>query len=168
MPTMWITLFHSILYFAGPICVCAASTSSNVVDIHVAEGDIRLVNETKHGTGRVEIFHNNQWGTVCNDYWDIDDATVVCRQLGYPSAVGIGNSTKNSNKRMSQSMPIWLDNVRCNSIESKLIECIHNGWGKHNCDPEHSEDAFVQCQVESKYFHISNINLLYVLWILSR
>ncbi len=54
-------------------------------------------------------------------------------------------------------MPIWLDNVRCDSIESKLIECDHNGWGKHNCDPEHSEDAFVQCQVESKYCHISYI-----------
>ncbi|XP_072037008.1 uncharacterized protein [Amphiura filiformis] len=131
---MWLFLLHLIIHLSKQPCVCATNAM---------EGGIRLGLETKRGNGRVEIYHNNQWGTVCNDYWDIDDATVVCRQLGYPSATGYRQK-----KAGNLSMPIWLDNLRCDGIESKLIDCVHNGWGIHNCDSDHSADAFVQCQVE--------------------
>ena len=94
------------------------------------------------GAGRVEIFHNGAWGTVCDDYWDINDARVVCRELGYPNAVSAPHSA-----RFGQgSGPIWLDNVFCSGNERSIVDCAHNGWGVENCG--HGEDASVICSSE--------------------
>ena len=89
--------------------------------------------------GRVEIFYNNEWGTVCDDVWDLKDATVVCRQLGHPVAI---RRTQHASFGEGSGQ-IWLDNVACAGNESKLSECFKNDWGQNDCS--HSEDAGVVC-----------------------
>ena len=53
------------------------------LDSACTQNDIRLQNGPTKRQGRVEICRNNQWGTVCDDYWGTNDAKVVCNQLNY-------------------------------------------------------------------------------------
>ena len=104
---------------------------------------VRLVNGNE-SYGRVEVFINDQWGTVCDDLWDIDDAHVVCRSLGYASAVSAHGGAEFG----QGSDPIWLDNVQCSGGESNLAYCRHAGVAEdHFCF--HFEDAGVVCNSKS-------------------
>lgn len=114
------------------------------------EGELRLngrdinvqaSNDTRQG--RVEIYHDGHWGTICDDYWDLNAANVACSQLGFLLAVRKSSSAEFG----AGTGPIWLDNVRCTGDEANISECAHNGWGEHNC--AHSEDAGVVCSSKS-------------------
>ncbi|KFP90851.1 Deleted in malignant brain tumors 1 protein, partial [Apaloderma vittatum] len=108
------------------------------VDLGSSEA-LRLVNGPHRCAGRVEVFHNHQWGTICDDSWDLNDAAVVCRQLDCGKAV----SAPGLSRFGQGSGPIWLDGVRCIGTEATLAECPVKPWGKHTCN--HVEDASVLC-----------------------
>ncbi|NXT93636.1 MARCO protein, partial [Anhinga rufa] len=86
--------------------------------------------------GRVEIFYQDSWGTICDDGWGTPDASVVCRMLGYNRAVSAFTATPGTGR-------IWLDDVNCNGREHSIFDCEKLDWGVNNCS--HNEDAGVEC-----------------------
>ena len=104
-----------------------------------------------NGTGRVEIFHDGRWGTICTDQWDIYDARVACRQLGYEDA---GRALSGSYVPDGTG-PIWLDNLTCTGNEKTLDNCTHRGWGVHNCS--HWGDAGVECSAKGRFMQSKNL-----------
>jgi len=107
---------------------------------------VRLIDGSNSASGRVEVYitssgdpDNGEWGTVCDDNWDILDARVVCHQLGYLDAEAAPLSAY-----YGQGIgTIWLENLQCFGTEPDLFACIHNGIGEHDCD--HSKDASAKC-----------------------
>ncbi|XP_042201225.1 deleted in malignant brain tumors 1 protein-like [Callorhinchus milii] len=105
---------------------------------------LRLVNGQHSCEGRVEVFYNETWGTVCSDVMGmelmgLEAAEVICKQLNCGRALDVdydGTFGKGSG-------PIWLDDIMCNSNEYFLWQCLSPPWGEHNCD--HSEDVGVVC-----------------------
>ena len=78
--------------------------------------------------GRVEIFFNGTWGGLCGNTWDMNDATVVCHQLGFTSAV----AAFRADYVLDNPGPTWLD-INCIGNESSIFQCANSGLGKYKC-----------------------------------
>ncbi|KAI5085855.1 scavenger receptor cysteine-rich type 1 protein M130-like, partial [Silurus meridionalis] len=85
----------------------------------VEHWSLRLSGGKGSCSGRLEVYHNATWGSVCDNQWNIRNAQVVCRQLGCGSALsadrfGPGEGT------------VWLNRVKCRGDEIHLWDCHHS------------------------------------------
>nr|XP_014353050.1 PREDICTED: scavenger receptor cysteine-rich type 1 protein M130-like [Latimeria chalumnae] len=101
---------------------------------------LRLVSEEYICAGRVEVFYNRSWGTVCSDSFRKTSGDVVCRQMN----CGDLKELKPDAQFEEGLGPIWLDDVVCQGHESFLWACPSAPWGKHNC--AHKDDVGVICK----------------------
>lgn len=89
--------------------------------------------------GRVEVLIGNEWGTVCDDNWDKEDAEIICKMLGLGEALLAPRSALFG----EGSGPIWINEVDCNGDENNINQCSYEPAGSHDCS--HRQDAGVLC-----------------------
>ena len=123
------------------------------------DGQVRLVDGATDVEGRVEICFSRRWGTISGDGWTQTESTVVCNDLGYEAT---GKTRKNSThygisrvsclcppgrdidvRSATNSMPVYLQGVRCGGRELSILEC---GFRKHLAKNIHGRDVAVQCK----------------------
>ena len=96
---------------------------------------------SKNGTGRVEVYYNGTWGTICEYDWDINDAKVACRELGFQHTI----SHRRSGSVPYSWGPTWLYDVDCAGNEQRLSDCRHAGWGNSSYYCPSFLEAAVDC-----------------------
>lgn len=111
--------------------------------IAFTELEIRLHGGETHYEGGVEIKLNGTWGTICDDFWGIEEANVICRMLNFTEGA-LSTQCCGFYNGYGIAEKIWLDDVHCDGDEQSIAECRHGGWGSHNC--RHTEDVGVVCK----------------------
>nr|KAG5703087.1 hypothetical protein BaRGS_012149 [Batillaria attramentaria] len=93
--------------------------------------------------GRVEVYANGEWGTVCDRYWDDYDAAVFCRYLGYEDG-----AVRPTDDLEHATGKVWGPEFNCEGNETMLNDCTHRGWMPvtHSLSCfSHTRDAGVFC-----------------------
>ena len=128
--------------FPGIIVLCNDFFTANSSD----EGSVRLIGGLGPHEGLVQVLLAGYWGTVCDYKWGLLDAIVVCRQLGYltalaaPTRAAFGQGTGFT----------WMSGVSCTGYENSITQCPSSGIMSYVYPCSHSRDAGVICSVESE------------------
>ncbi|KAL4221648.1 Deleted in malignant brain tumors 1 [Mactra antiquata] len=133
-------IYDSLLTTTAPLC-----NQPTTYDYHqttTSQVPIRLVDGDTYYRGRVEVYYQGQWGTICDDSFDHNDVKVICRMLGLYQGSSYGVAYQGASFCQG-SGPIMLDDLHCSGYEYDISQCRSNGWFSNNCG--HGEDAGVDC-----------------------
>jgi deleted-in-malignant-brain-tumors protein 1 len=120
---------------------CGDSSAAGVVCVDLCEeGSIRLSGSTIQFAGRVEICIENTWTTLCDQTWDLIDAQVACRELGYSPYGAIPTHDCYTEGQLS----FGITSLNCTGNETNLINCSHSNPSLYNCRSHN--DAGLVCQ----------------------
>jgi hypothetical protein len=95
---------------------------------------------------RLDIFHDGEFGSICDDSVQQATAVIACKQLGFATEgarVQVGGQGYGATGTTPGTGQIWLDELRCTGEEETIADCPHNPWGNHNCI--HAEDLGLCC-----------------------
>ena len=122
------------------------------VQISLLYTAVRLVGgRNVSSQGRVELFYNGTWGTVCGYRWKLRDANVVCHQLGFEGAQSAYIQTVFGRGKGNS----WYYDLRCIGNESSLTDCGQRVWYSSSCG--HSNVADVVCRTGTKSYKTVNL-----------
>ncbi|VDI35956.1 Hypothetical predicted protein, partial [Mytilus galloprovincialis] len=93
--------------------------------------------DLRHSSDKLEILHNNEWGTVCSSNFNKIEAEVACMQLGYRNGSVLENTIATGTSK------IWLNILACDGNESKLMDCPHSDWDTDTCS--HGNVVGIRC-----------------------
>ena len=95
--------------------------------LHINVEQIRLTYGFKDSAGRVEIFDKfrDDYKPICDRNWDLNDANVVCNQLGYPGAIRATTRSYFTYRSIpSSAQKTIFNNVDCTGLEESLFDCL--------------------------------------------
>jgi len=118
-------------------CVEEVTGTQQEGDLYIAGGGT---------SGRLLVWHQDSWGTVCDDDWGSypQNADVACRQIFGASYTGSFGYAGDGSCTAGYD-PLWLDSVNCVGDEARLVDCPHDEYGVHDCS--HDEDVCLTCTV---------------------
>ena len=105
---------------------------------------MQLVGGSVPNEGRLEVYRNGEWGTVNRDRFDMIDANVVCRSLGYGDARNYVTTPVFGRGTGS----ILMDDVGCWGNEESIFDCNYNRL--HESTDTHDQDVGVRCQNQGR------------------
>ena len=113
--------------------------SSFLLMFNISDGDLRLRDGDNDNEGRIEVFYDGLWGTICDRGWNEEDAIVACRQLGLEAEKAVPGGYFPFGHG-----DVVLELVDCKGFESRITDCQHPGLGRSDCG--HEKDAGVVCK----------------------
>jgi hypothetical protein len=111
---------------------------------------VRLVNGSVIHAGRVEVRYYGVWKSICDIYWDLKDAHVICRMLGYSQGAAAAI------KGYQSSGDVWLSGISCSGNEASIERCSNLNWGQGSCANNRKAGVLCKSGKSTLFFALSS------------